>query len=122
MIVFLLFAVVSAPVAFQREFASGPARLRQRAVFARVMSGNRAFDVLIGPLIADSDAGTLQLVFRTIADLRTQHDVDAVERADDAVEGGILAEAALAIGVIDLAVTDKGNALSLIHISEPTRP
>src|SRR5665811_1352776 len=98
MIIFLLLAVVSAPFALQRALASGAARLQMRAVFARVMGGNSALDVLIGPLIADADAGILKLVFRTIADLRTQHDVDALKRADDTVEGGVFAEAALAIG------------------------
>src|SRR5208282_4446313 len=77
------------------EDASGPARLRHRAVFACVMRGNRTLDVLVGPFIADSDAGARKLLFRTLADLCAQHDIDAFEGADDIIEAGVLTEAAL---------------------------
>src|ERR1039458_306553 len=109
MIFFLLLAVVSAPRCLAAGVVSGAARLWHRAVFTRVMVGNGALDVLKSPFSADAYASPLQLVLRTIADLRAQHDVDALKCADNAVEGGILAEAALAIGVVDLAMTDKGN-------------
>src|SRR5271169_5169079 len=110
MFCFLQFSQTQSTRSPRRETASGPARHLHDAVFARVIGGNCALDVFVSPLVADTDAGAVHFVLWTGANLGAQHDADAVERADDVVQRGVLAESTLAVGVLDAAMTDERDA------------